>query len=113
MKRNHIRNDIILMLSVLLAAGILYLIFHAFSGTGRWAVIEQNGQEVARLSLYETQSYPIDTPQGSNVIHTENGQVWMASADCPDGLCVKEGKIGNNANAHCGGRFPMSGDAAP
>ena len=93
MKRNPIRNDIFLILGVLLAAGGLYLAFHAFAADGQWAVLEQNGMEIARLSLYEEQSFPVATQQGSNVICTGNGQVWMESADCPDGLCLKEGKI--------------------
>ena len=97
MKRKCMRNDLLLMLGVLLIAGIAYLVFHAFSPTGAWAVIEQEGKVMARLSLQETQQYPLENVFGRNVVCIENGSVWMESADCPDGLCVKEGKISSTS----------------
>jgi len=93
MKHKRIRNDILLALAVLLAAGAFYWVFHTSSSRGQWAVIEQNGTEIARLSLFERTSYPVITDLGRNVIQTGHGCVWMEMADCPDGLCIGAGKI--------------------
>ena len=68
MKHKRIRNDILLALAVLLAAGAFYWVFHTSSSRGQWAVIEQNGTEIARLSLFERTSYPVITDLGRNVI---------------------------------------------
>jgi Uncharacterized protein conserved in bacteria len=41
------------------------------------------------------ESYTIELPH--NTILVEHGQISMESADCPDHLCVKQGKISSSA----------------
>ena len=93
MDKKRIKNDIFLALGVLLAAGILYGTMQLFSGNGKWAVIEQDGREIARLPLETSHKYQIDSTWGSNEVCTAKGYVWMENADCPDALCIGQGKI--------------------
>ena len=93
MEKKRLKNDILLALSVLLTAGALYGLLQACSDQGKWAVIEQDGEVIARMNLDLPQVQRIDSSLGSNVIRTEGGSVWMESADCPDGLCISQGRI--------------------
>ena len=51
-----------------------------------------DGQLSESMMLDKDDSHTINLDTG-NVICVENGYVYMKSAKCPDGLCVKQGKI--------------------
>lgn len=76
---------------LLLIALVLLLAFRLGSGSGAWAVVRVNGEEVARYSLSENGVYPLNG--GSNTLVIQDEQAWLCDADCPDKLCVKQGKI--------------------
>ena len=84
------KNDFILILFVLaLCAGLL-----AF-----WRFSEKNGDTVTIMvngELYQTAELYTDAEisvNGTNTVVIHDGEVYMESADCPDQLCVKQGKI--------------------
>lgn len=65
-------------------------------GGGTVAVISVDGVELSRIDLSKvTESYdiPIDTEFGSNIVHVEPGRISVSDADCPDGVCVRQGAI--------------------
>ena len=70
--KKHIA-DLCLILGLLLIAGLLYLLLTAGGSSGAWAVVRVNGEEIARV--------------------IQDGQAWLCDANCPDKLCVKQGKI--------------------
>ena len=76
-----------LLLAAFLALGLKFLLRQE----GAALVVRVNGSEVARYDLTETGDYPLNG--GTNVLHIENGSAWLTDADCPDKLCVKQGKI--------------------
>lgn len=84
--------DVLIIVICLAAAGLLYAsgIF-APGAAGGEAVITQNGEELARLPL-DTDAEFI-TPDGGNRVVVEAGAVSVVEADCPDQVCVNQGRI--------------------
>lgn len=88
------RNDCILAAAIFLFAGLLSVIFF-LSGNeqGNYVTVTVDKKVYGTYSLDETQDIEIHTEFGHNVLHVENGSVYMAEADCPDGYCKRQGKI--------------------
>jgi hypothetical protein len=38
----------------------------------------------------------IETDTGYNILHIEDGQIWIHDASCPDKICIYQGKISRN-----------------
>lgn len=88
------KKDWYLIAGLLFTAGILFLIM----GMGRQAEgkeirITVDGETIGVYSLSEEQEIPVHGELGENLIHIENGKVWMEEADCPDGYCMEQGEI--------------------
>lgn len=89
------RGDFCLIACLLLAAGLMAAFFCFGPGQkeGRVVVIEQDGEEIFRLPLTREQTIRIPSESGYNSVQITPGGVWVAQADCPDQICVKQGKI--------------------
>lgn len=77
--------------ALLLLSGALYLILNIGREEGGVAVVRVNGEEVERHSLSVDGTFSLNG--GSNILVIADGQAWLSEADCPDLLCVKQGKI--------------------
>ena len=86
-----IRNDLILIAALLLLAGILYLALNLGRREGGVVVVRVDGAEVERHSLAVNGTFPLNG--GSNILVIEDGKAWLSDANCPDHICVKQGKI--------------------
>lgn len=65
-------------------------------GGGTVAVVTVDGQEFARVDLSrvdESYDLPVDTAWGHNTVHIERGAISVTEADCPDKICVSQGKL--------------------
>lgn len=84
------------VLSALCAAALgIWLLLRALGG-GTVAVIRVDGEEYERIDLSRVeQSYDfvIETQYGRNTVHVEPGGISVTEADCPDGVCVRQGVI--------------------
>lgn len=68
------------------------------SGGGTIAVITIDGEEYERIDLSKVQeSYRLEirTEYGYNCVLVEPGSIRVTEADCPDGVCVRQGAITN------------------
>ena len=83
--------DFILIFSLLLLALVCYFLFSGSGSHGNVAVVCVNGEEVARYSLAVEGRYELNG--GSNILIIQDGCAWLEDADCPDKLCVRQGKI--------------------
>ena len=83
--------DLILVVALLLLAGVLYLSMNANRQEGGVVVVRVNGVETERHSLAVDGTFPLNG--GTNILVIRDGQAWLSEADCPDLLCVKQGKI--------------------
>lgn len=86
--------DALLIGGLLVLSAVLFLVFHWGQEGGAGVIVRVDGEEVARYSLYENGTYPLNG--GTNTLVIENGEAWLSHANCPDSLCVKQGKIRAN-----------------
>lgn len=97
------RQDWILIACILLAAFGLALCTARYASRReeRWAVIEQDGREIGRLSLQEEREFSITcSAGGTHRIVIEKGRARVEEADCPDLICVHQGwlsRVGDTA----------------
>ena len=90
-ENRKLRLDLILIVGLLLLAGVLYLALNRGRQEGGLVVIRVNGVETERHSLALNGTFPLNG--GSNILVIQDGQAWLSEANCPDHICVKQGKI--------------------
>ena len=83
--------DLILIGGLLLLALVCYLLFAGDRSDGNVAVVCVNGVETDRYPLFQNGRYPLNG--GSNILIIENGAAWLEDANCPDKLCVRQGRV--------------------
>lgn len=90
---------ILIFFSVVLICTVAIIFMNSLSGE-RIAVISKDGEELYRIDLSSVkESYTVSV--GGNTILVEHGYICMQSADCPDKLCVKQGKISDAGSIVC------------
>ena len=94
-EKKTIRNDLILILSLLLAAAVLLAIVLATRVVGSFVRIKQNGETIAIVSLYDDREIEIKGDNGEilNTVSVKNGEVTVKYANCPDLICHKHRPI--------------------
>lgn len=88
-------------LIVLLAAAVIlclavYFAFELFAPAGTTAVIYVDGREYRRVDLSKVKEpyvIEIETVYGRNTVLVEPGAISVSSADCPDKICVHQGRL--------------------
>ena len=85
------RTDLIVIGSLLVLALALYLVLGASRTEGGVVVVRVDGVETERHALSADGTYPLNG--GSNILVIAEGKAWLSEANCPDLLCVKQGKI--------------------
>ena len=85
------RADLVVIAALLLLALALYLVIGASRTEGGVVVVRVDGAETERHALSDDGIYPLNG--GSNILVIAEGQAWLSEANCPDLLCVKQGKI--------------------
>lgn len=83
------KNDWIVIGAVLIAAFCAFGIYAGKPKGGDYAVIRVNGEVYQRLSLAENQTVSVN---GHNTVIVSDRRVWVSEADCPDQLCIRQGK---------------------
>ena len=88
------KNDLILLIAVLLVAAISALCFFGSREDGDVAVVLVNGEEYGRYSLGSDLELPIDTAEsGRNLLVIKDGSAQVIDANCPDRICVSHREI--------------------
>lgn len=95
MKR--LRWDMLLVLCVVLAAGLLYLFFRP-GDQGAWAVVTVDGEEQGRYALGEDRTVTIGE-EDYNTLRIEDGTAAVIEANCGDHTCVRTGRISREGEA--------------
>ena len=85
------KRDLILIGGILIVALIACVFVQMNQDGGAYVLIRVDGEEVEQYSLSEEGTYPLNG--GTNILHIEGGEAWLTEADCPDHLCVQQGKI--------------------
>ena len=97
-KRWTTRADRVLILLLALASTIaLSILFSSRAKPTRdvFVSIQVDGKEIERYSLVEAEGRTMryKSAYGCNVVKIEQGGVYVLEADCPDKLCMHQGRI--------------------
>ena len=91
MKNKKYLNDLILTAVLVVAAIVSFVIYNLGSNSGDKVVVRLADDIIGTYNLNIDGEYVLNN--GSNTIVIEDGRVYMKDADCPDKLCVQQGKI--------------------
>ncbi len=92
--KSKAHRDLLLILSLLLAAGIALCLTLLFRSPGDWVVVEVDGEEWGRYALDKGAVIRIETETGGyNVLEIADGCASVTEASCPDNLCVHQHRI--------------------
>lgn len=95
-KKHSLRNDIILITAVILAAviGLIYLNFFRSPGDSVTVTVDGEVYGVYSLSVNITEDiYTGDNNENLNRLVITDGKALMETATCPDGICVSHKSI--------------------
>ena len=84
---------IILIVLIVIAIGSWIAVTVLFDVNGDYVevIVDNHVQKV--ISLNDDGEYQVDDGEYSNIITIKNREVDMKISDCPDQICVKQGKI--------------------
>ena len=85
------KRDLILIGAILVVIVVMFAIVTLTKEDGAYVVARVDGNEVAKYSLSENGEYELNG--GTNILRIEDGDAYLVSANCPDHLCVKQGRI--------------------
>ncbi len=89
----RVKYDIFLV-GILITVGAAVLLTAVFNGQGgEYVCIKTDGEVSAVYPLTENRRVVINGANGTNLLVIENCQAYISEADCPDKLCVRQGKI--------------------
>lgn len=84
------KADMILGVIVILVSLSLFLIRSLFQGAGAYIEVRIDGEYYGTYALDEDQEIAVGS---GNTVVIEDGRARMTEADCPDHLCVRQGRI--------------------
>jgi len=87
------KNDILLILAVLIAAGGFWLYTSFGRTSGAEVLVSLEGEELLRLPLSEDSREIIGDGDKFNILVIAGGEAWIEDASCPDHVCVNSGKV--------------------
>ena len=96
MKKNRIKCNDIILISIILITAILFLAGYNlfFHKKGNYVQVTADGRLVENLPLDVDTTITIDGyNNGKNVLQIKDGYASIIEADCPDKLCQKQKKI--------------------
>ncbi len=95
-KRKVIRNDLILILSLLVVAAVALILTTVLSKRENLTakiIVKNEVVEVIDLSQKEERDYIIDGINGKLKVHTHNGGIAVTESNCPHQDCVNMGYV--------------------
>ena len=88
------KKDWMLLVFLLAAAALLALCLALFTRTGERVTVYVDGRQQEVHALQEDGTFLIQDGAGNeNLVVIENGTVRVEEANCPDRLCVRQGRI--------------------
>lgn len=91
MHKRHLRNDLLLIGGLLLAAAIGAIYLFCFRGQGNVVRVTIDGKPYAEYALSEDRTEEIRTGEKGeqlNRLVIAEGKATVESATCPDGICA-------------------------
>ena len=86
-----LRNDVLLIISLLLVASLAMLYLFVFRKSGNVVQVTVDGELYATYSLSDTVTEDIHSGSDGRAVNRLvicDGKAYVESASCPDGICV-------------------------
>ena len=96
MKLRSLKKDMILIVALLLAGLIILSVILLTGKKGSTVQVRIDGSITAQYPLSMNRTERIKCIGGTNTLVIENGEAYVTEADCPDGICIRTGKISRN-----------------
>ena len=95
------KRDIVFIAAAAVILLIVFIISRLiYSRPGDKVRVEYEGRLVGEYALAEDKSiYIPDEENTKNILNISGGEVYMSEADCPDKLCIKQGRIKNGGES--------------
>lgn len=90
MRKRYIADSILVICLIVLTLILSVFIYKKQTTNHVYVEISVDGKVAKSFSLDEDLEIMLDT---GNMLVIKDGQVCIENADCPDGLCVKQGSI--------------------
>ncbi len=87
MKNKKIRNDVLLVIIILVVAMGVFVLFKNTLKTGEIVIVRVDNRTVLSAPLGENYTRKIETDKGYNIIEIKDGSVSVIEADCRDKIC--------------------------
>ena len=87
-------KELLIIVGILVVAFGSFLLIELTKEEGAAVLVKIDGKEVATYSLEIDGEYELNG--GTNILCIENHEAYLVDANCPDHLCVKQGKISKN-----------------
>ena len=94
------KADFIIGAAVIIIGAVLLFVFFLTRKPGGYVVVSVDGEEIERYSLSDS----VDTvihgyDGGTNHLIIRDGEAWLSEADCPDKLCVSQGRVSHSGDS--------------
>lgn len=84
------KNDFKMVVLVILMVVLVICTINYTSKAGNYAIIYINGEVYKEVKLTKSMEVNVNN---TNTLMVENGYAYITFANCPDKLCMKQGKI--------------------
>ncbi|MBR4282202.1 MAG: NusG domain II-containing protein [Clostridia bacterium] len=98
-KKHRIRNDVILIVSILLVASLALAYLFIFRDRGDMVKVTVDGEFYKEYSLSQDITEDIRMGENLNRLIIEDGKAYVEMATCPDGICVDHSPIYRNGQS--------------
>ena len=85
------KKDFILIGTIVAISLVLLLCVNLTQKEGAMVIVKVNGVEVGKISLLVDATYELNG--GTNILTIKDGVAYLSDANCPDHLCMQQGKI--------------------
>ncbi len=97
--KKQLRNDLILIGTILIIALSVALIFMLTAKKGNYVKITVDGKQIAEYPLEKDAELKIETDYGYNVLVIKDGCASVIKADCRDKICQHHHAIKNEGES--------------
>lgn len=95
----RLKNDIVLIVSLLVLISVAALALFLFRAEGDTVVVTVDGELFGTYSLREDRTVEIRSGEDYNLLVIEGGRAYVKEASCPDGICSSHRPVSHDGES--------------